>query len=138
MSIQQIFLGAGGDVIRVDTATISRDNTGGASASFKLDADGQAYYADDSSGGALTARYSWVIPNANAALYDVRWTPGSGTVDSTPGADSTNLSLGTDRTWTETNGAGVESASFTVTVHNAGDSGNPLATAVITLEVDGS
>ena len=129
---------AGGDYITLVTDFISRANTGSATAIWRLDADGQVYVADDGSGGVPTARYNWVTPPGNAALYDVRWTAGTGTVDTTPGAASTNLNLGTDRTWAETNTAGLESASFTASIYRAGDSTNALATATITLEVDGS
>lgn len=135
--VLQILL-AGGDRIRLDAATYTRSNPSGATASFKLDNDGQVYVADNSSGGASTARYAWVTPQANAASYDVRWTTSSGVVDSSPGAESTNLNLGTDRTWSETNNTTTESCTFTVNIHRAGDSGAPLATASITLSVDGS
>lgn len=139
MGASQQMLLAGGDRLRIDSATYSRINPGGATASFKIDADGQVYVGDSSSGGALTARYAWIVPAANAALYDVRWSAVSGTgVDSSPGAASTNLNCGTDRTWSETNVAGVETTTFRVTLHRAGDTANALVTADITLEVDGA
>lgn len=137
MGIHQLLMSSG-DRIRLDAATISRAATGAATAQFRLGSDGQAYYADDSSSGFLTARYNWVEPPGNAALYDCRWTQGAGAVDTSPGAVSTNLNLGTNRTWQETNGTGVESTTFTVTIHRTGDTGNALATAIITLEADGS
>lgn len=129
---------ASGDRIRLDAATYTRSNPSGATASFKLDNDGQVYAADNGSAGSLTARYNWCTPGANAASYDVRWSTSAGTVDTTPGAESTNLNLGTDRTWSETNGITTESCTFTVNIHRAGDSGAPLATASITLSVDGT
>lgn len=129
---------ASGDRIRLDAATYTRTNPSAATASFKLDNDGQAYAADNSSGGSSTARYSWVTPNANAALYDVRWSTSAGAVDSSPGAEATNLNLGTDRTWSETNNLTTESCTFTVSIYRAGESTNPLATASITLSVDGT
>lgn len=135
--ILQILL-AGGDRIRLDTASYTRAAAGAATASFKIDADGQVYAADNSSSGSLTARYSWVTPQANAALYDVRWSTTSGTVDSTPGAEATNLNLGTDRTWSETNNVTTESCVFQVKIYRAGESTTPLATADITLNVDGT
>ena len=138
MSGAQQMLLAGGDQIRLDAAAYVRTNTGGATCTFKLDNDGQVYVADNSSGGALTARYSWVIPNAAAANYDVRWSTVSNVVDSTPGAEVTNLNLGTDRTWSETNAVADETCSFSVSIHRLGDTVSPLVTKTISLEADGS
>lgn len=129
---------AGGDRLRIDAATYSRDNPGAATAGWRIDSDGMVYVADDSSAGAFTARYPWIVPAANAANYDVRWSTVANAVDSTPGAEATNLNLGTDRQWSETNNAAFETCTFQVRIHRAGDSANPIITANIVLEVDGS
>ena len=136
-SVQQILL-ASGDYIRVDAAAYTRAFPSGATCSFKLDADGQVYVADNSSGGVLTARYNWVTPPSAAANYDVRWSTITNVVDTTPGAEATNLNLGTDRTWSETNALTTETCTFQVRIHRAGDTATPLATANITLNVDGT
>lgn len=128
---------AGGDRIRLDSATYSRVSPGAGTASFKIDSDGQVYAGDNASSGSLTARYDWITPRANAANYDVRWSTTSGVVDSTPGAEATNLNLGTDRTWSETNNVTTESCVFQCKIYRAGESSTPLATADITLSVDG-
>jgi hypothetical protein len=133
--IQQALLAAGGDRLRLDSTTYSHDNPGGSSASFRIDADGFVY---GTVGGALVAQCAWVTPPVNAANYDVRWSTTSGTVDSTPGAENTNLNLGTDRTWNENSASSLETCTFQARIHRAGDAATPLATANITLEVDGS
>lgn len=139
MGAPQQMLLAGGDQIKLIPASYTRIILGGpASVTFKIDNDGQVYVADQLSGGALTARYAWVLPLTAAANYDVRWTTVANVVDSTPGAESTNLNLGTDRTWTETTGAIPETCTFRVNIHRLGDTAAPLATADITLAPDGS
>ena len=138
MSGIQPLLVAGGDQLRIDTASYVRIFPGGATCSFKIDNDGQVYIGDQSSGGVLTARYNWITPVGNAANYDVRWSTLSAVVDSTPGAENTNLNLGTDRTWSETNNVALESCAFQVRIHRLGDSSIPLVMANINLEADGS
>lgn len=125
------------DILRLDDATYDRVNPGSASASFRLDADGQVYAADQASGGAFTARYNWVTPPGRAAAYDCRWAAVTNTVDTTPGAASTNLALTSDRTWTETNTTTTEFAEFDVSICRSGDT-TPIKTARIRLEVDAS
>lgn len=136
MSAPQQILAAGGDQLRLDTATINRASPGAATATWRIDADGQVYGTN--SGGAIVALYNWVTPVTSAPNYDVRWSTTSGVVDTTPGAENTNLSLNTDRTWSESNGASLESCVFQARIHRAGDTANPLKTANITLEADGS
>src|SRR5688572_16767572 len=94
---------AGGERLRLDGGTFSHDNPGGSTASVRIDADGFVY---GTVGGVMTQQYAWISPQTSAPNYDVRWSTVSGTVDSTPGAENTNLNLGTDRTWSETNGGG--------------------------------
>jgi hypothetical protein len=129
---------AGGDRIVLNGGTFSRDNPGAASVTYRIDADGFIYVGDDSSGGAVTQREQWCFPATAAANYDVRWNTTANVVDSTPGAENTNLNLGTDRSWNETNNAGLETCSFQCRVHRAGDAATPLATANVTLTADGS
>jgi hypothetical protein len=137
--IQQMLLGSGGDILRLDSANYSRLVPGGSpSCSFRIDADGQVYVGDNASGGVLTARYNWVTPTSSASNYDVRWNTTAGTVDTTPGAENTNLSLGSDRTWIQSAGGFLDSASFQARIHRAGNTTNPLVTANISLEADGS
>src|SRR5687768_12842585 len=118
--IQQMMLGASGDKLRIDAASYSHANPGAAAVSFKIDADGQVYVADTSSGGAFTARYNWCIPVGNAANYDVRWSTVANVVDTTPGAENTNLNLGTDRIWSEANNVAFETCTFQVRIHRTG------------------
>jgi hypothetical protein len=134
-AIQQLLL-AGGDTIRLTSATITRDNPGGATATWRIDADGQVYGTNGA--GAIVALYNWVTPVSSAPNYDVRWSTTSGVVDSTPGAEATNLPLTSDRTWSETNATTIESCVFQASIHRTGDTTTPLATATVTLEVDGS
>jgi len=136
--VQQILL-ACGDTLRLDSASYTRIIVSGApSTSFRIDADGQVYVGDQLSGGALTPRYNWVTPTSSAPNYDVRWNTTAGFVDTSPGAENTNLNLGSDRTWIESAGGTFESCSFQARIHRAGNTTTPLATAGITLEADGS
>jgi hypothetical protein len=136
-ALQQMLL-AGGDRLRLDVAGYTRAFPGGATAGFRLDADGFVYAADDSSAGVFTQRYPWIAPQSAAVNYDVRWGTSAGVVDSTPGAEATNLPLTVDRQWSETNNAAVESCAFLVRIHRTGDAAAPLVSATITLEADGS
>jgi hypothetical protein len=129
---------AGGVRIVLNSATYSHDNPGGAGASFAIRNDGFVYAADSSSGGVATQRYQWCFPAALAASFDVRWNTTANVVDTTPGAENTNLNLGTNRTWSEANASALETCSFQARIHRAGDTATPLATANITLEADGS
>jgi hypothetical protein len=130
---------ANGDRIRLDSTSYFSSVIGGSvTTEFKIDSDGLVYARDNTSGGLLTARYPWIIPQAAAANYDVRWNTTSNTVDSTPGAENTNLNLGTDRTWSETAAGSVESCAFSARIHRVGNTANPIVTATITLEADGS
>lgn len=139
MSVKLIKMALGGDVLRLDTATINDFAIGAdGQASFRIDADGGVYYARlNVSGGAFIKQYDWVIPNSSASKYIVRWTAGTGTVDITPGAADTDLALTSDRTWEEFNGAGLgsEQATFTARIRLASTS-EDLKTATITLSVD--
>src|SRR5688572_9292136 len=103
---------AGGARVVLNSATISHDNPGGAGAGFSIRNDGFVYIADTSSGGAFTSRYQWCFPAALAANYDVRWNTTANVVDTTPGAENTNLNLGSNRTWNEGNTSALETCSF--------------------------
>jgi hypothetical protein len=136
--IQQMLLGSGGDRLRLDSLTYTRVNPGSAFVGIRFHSDGQVYVADGSSGGVYTPRYNWVTPTSKAASYDVRWNTTANVVDATPGAENTNLNLGTTREWSETNNVAAETCTFQARIHNAGDAATPLATGNITLSPDGS
>lgn len=133
--ILNMLLGAGDRIALVDSL-ISHANTGGSTATYRIDSDGFVY--GTGGGGSVIQLYQWCFPAAAAINYDVRWNTTANVVDSTPGAENTNLNLGTDRTWSETNNAGFETCSFQARIHRAGNTTNVLATANVTLEADGS
>ena len=136
MSGPQQMLLAGGDQLRLDTATYTRINPGGATANFGIDSDGFVY---GQSGASITQRYPWVLPTASAAKYDVQWSLVSDTLpDTSPVAQNTNINLGVARTWQETNAATLEQTVFQVRIYPAGITVNPIVSANITLIADGS
>lgn len=138
MGIQQL-LGAGGDILRLDAASVIDSVAGGPSTSqWRIASDGGVYISRASvSGGAFQFQYNWVEPPANAANYECTWTAGTGTVDTTPTTAGTYVQCNANRDWVETNAIGPESASFTARIRRVGGS-TDLVTAAITLDVDGS
>lgn len=137
--ILNTMLGSGGDLLRLDAATVSDSVPGGPStAQWRIDADGGVYISRAIvSGGAFQFQYNWCTPPANAANYECTFTAGTGTVDTAPTTAGTYVQCNADRTWIETNPNTAESADFTARIRRVGGS-TDLVTAVITLNVDGS
>ena len=126
--------GGGGDVLTLNTATVSASYGGPTSAKWRLASDGGVYYSRTNvSGGAFLWQYNWVEPTSSASLYECTWTAGTGIVDTPPGTAGTYLALTSSRDWVETQVAsGDDSADFTARIRLVGG-GSDLKTAVIEL-----
>ncbi len=117
MSIPLIIMAMGGDRVVLNALSAHETDLGGtAIVGVRMDADGQVYKRD---GGAYAAQYEYVIPAANAGLYECRWVTQGTTPSTTPGASGTWLSCGTDRTWEHSSAANFN-FSFTLELRRAG------------------
>lgn len=130
----------GGDIIRLDAAALSSVTVGGvATCSFRIDSDGGIYFNQANiPGGGFIKQYDWVLPNANAGLYECRWTSLGNDPSSPPGVADTWLACTTDRTWANSVNGSSDTSSFTCELRLASNPGVTLKSVVIQLNPDGS
>jgi hypothetical protein len=135
-AIQQVLLAAG-DQLRLDVATYLTIGSGAATTRLVIDSDGFLYSTNGA--GVLTQRYAWVKPASSAPKYDVQWSLVSDTLpDVSPVAQNTNTNLGTDREWQETNNLTTERTVIQLRIYPTGITVNPIVSANITLDADGT
>ena len=131
-----VMMAGSADVLRLDDATIFASSAGTAFAGIRLNSDGQVYYSQSNvSGGAYIAQYNWITPTSSAANYDCQWVQNPDIPDTTPGAQSTDLNLGTTRTWEDTTPPAITAKTFQIRIQAVGSSTN-LKTADITLDIE--
>lgn len=128
MSIQQLMLGAAGDIISLTGTTVTHDVVDPANAhtAYELQSDGDISKEE---GAATTDTGDWINPKVNMASYEVFATLNSGSL--TSGTTGAWLALSTTRTWTlDQTIIGSGAAQITLQIRRIGDT-PILASAVI-------
>lgn len=128
-------VGGGPKLTLVDDNLLHANPGATATVGIRIDAGGQIYTRE--AGGGYTAQYNWIIPAANAALYECRWVTEGTTPDTTPAASGTWVQCNVDRTWEESETGADRSFSFTLQIGLLGTS-TALRSATIQFNALGS
>jgi len=129
------YVGGSGDTVRLDAQGITDVVVGGtATITYRVDSDGGIYRIQ--AHGGSTKLYDWVLPNAQAANYEVRWVTQGNDPNTTPAASGTWIACTSDRDWVNTSTNADDTDTFTLELRHVG--GPTLASVTITLNAFGS
>jgi len=137
VSVRLIKQALGGDIIFLgaDSPLDATPVGGPVSVTWRIDADGQVYYTISD---VIAARYAWISPAVNAALYEFRWVTQGTDPDTVTGVSGTWDAMSSDKTFTENQTGSDRTALFTAELRRIAGPGPTIASVTISLQALGA